>query len=97
MWRGGSRREHVEPVETIHWVSDDGLPGGYLTSATPTHVGAWVLRDVDIPLTEKGVMEALAGGKAVSHINFDIIFTSRLVRSKQTALIAMTQVNLVRG
>ncbi|KAJ7519229.1 hypothetical protein O6H91_20G029900 [Diphasiastrum complanatum] len=47
--------------------------------------------DVDIPLTEKGVMEALEGGKAVSAIDFDIIFTSRLVRSKQTALIAMTQ------
>lgn len=49
-------------------------------------------RDVDIPLTEKGVMEAIAGGKALSHIEFDVIFTSRLVRSKQTALIAMTQV-----
>lgn len=47
--------------------------------------------DVDIPLTEKGVTEALAGGKAVSEIDFDIIFTSRLVRSKQTALLAMTQ------
>ncbi len=49
-------------------------------------------RDVDIPLTEKGVMDALAGGRAISEIDFDIIFTSRLVRSKQTALIAMTQV-----
>ena len=49
-------------------------------------------RDVDIPLTEKGVMEALAGGRAVCEIDFDIIFTSRLVRAKQTALIAMTQV-----
>ncbi|KAL2643435.1 hypothetical protein R1flu_011022 [Riccia fluitans] len=47
--------------------------------------------DVDIPLTEKGIMEALAGGKAVSEIDFDIIFTSRLGRAKQTALIAMTQ------
>ncbi|OAE29348.1 hypothetical protein AXG93_4831s1070 [Marchantia polymorpha subsp. ruderalis] len=47
--------------------------------------------DVDIPLTEKGVMEALAGGKAVSEVDFDIIFTRRLVRSKQTALNAMTQ------
>lgn len=47
--------------------------------------------DVDIPLTEKGITEALAAGKAVSEIDFDIIFTSRLVRSKQTALIAMTQ------
>ncbi|CAM6081895.1 unnamed protein product [Calypogeia fissa] len=52
--------------------------------------------DVDIPLTEKGVMEALAGGKAVCEIDFDIIFTSRLVRSKQTALIAMTQNNFKR-
>lgn len=47
---------------------------------------------MDIPLTEKGVMEALAGGRAVCEIDFDIIFTSRLVRAKQTALIAMTQV-----
>jgi len=47
--------------------------------------------DVDIPLTENGVMEALASGRAVSEIDFDIIFTSRLVRAKQTALIAMTQ------
>ena len=52
-------------------------------------------RDVDIPLTEKGIMEALAAGKAVSEIDFDIIFTSRLVRSKQTALIAMTQVSFI--
>ncbi|KAL2635567.1 hypothetical protein R1flu_007046 [Riccia fluitans] len=50
-----------------------------------------VARDVVIPLTEKGLMEALAGGKAVRDIDFDIIFTSRLVRSKETALIAMTQ------
>lgn len=47
--------------------------------------------DVDIPLTENGVMEALASGRSVSEIDFDIIFTSRLVRAKQTALIAMTQ------
>lgn len=47
--------------------------------------------DVDIPLTERGVMEAMAGGRSVSDIDFDMIFTSRLVRSKQTALLAMTQ------
>ena len=40
-------------------------------------------------------MEALAAGKAVRDIDFDIIFTSRLVRSKQTALIAMTQVSFI--
>ena len=40
-------------------------------------------------------MEALAAGKAVRDIDFDIIFTSRLVRSKQTALIALTQVSFV--
>ncbi|CAI5958002.1 unnamed protein product [Closterium sp. NIES-64] len=47
--------------------------------------------DVDIPLTERGVMEAMAGGRSVAEIDFDMIFTSRLVRSKQTALLAMTQ------
>lgn len=36
-------------------------------------------------------MEALAGGGAVSEIDFDVVFTSRLVRAKQTALIVMTQ------
>eukprot|EP00897_Mesotaenium_endlicherianum_P005001 jgi/Mesen1/4529/ME000230S03670 len=47
--------------------------------------------DVDIPLTENGIKEALSGGKAVGDVDFHMIFTSRLVRSKQTALIAMTQ------
>ncbi|KAG0554171.1 hypothetical protein KC19_12G069200 [Ceratodon purpureus] len=51
--------------------------------------------DVDIPLTEKGVNEALAGGRAVSEIDFDIVFTSRLVRAKQTALIAGIESNCV--
>eukprot|EP00270_Netrium_digitus_P013318 TRINITY_DN4408_c0_g1_i1.p1 TRINITY_DN4408_c0_g1~~TRINITY_DN4408_c0_g1_i1.p1 ORF type:complete len:391 (+),score=62.83 TRINITY_DN4408_c0_g1_i1:220-1392(+) len=49
--------------------------------------------DVDIPLTERGVMDALAGGKALADVDFDMIFTSRLMRSKQTALLAMTQNN----
>lgn len=52
--------------------------------------------DVDIPLTEKGVMEAIAGGKSVADIDFGMIFTSRLMRSKQTALLAMTQ-NVHKG
>eukprot|EP00245_Coleochaete_scutata_P016990 TRINITY_DN8126_c0_g1_i1.p1 TRINITY_DN8126_c0_g1~~TRINITY_DN8126_c0_g1_i1.p1 ORF type:complete len:466 (+),score=81.89 TRINITY_DN8126_c0_g1_i1:116-1513(+) len=47
--------------------------------------------DVDIPLTEKGALEAMEGGRAVAMIDFDMIFTSRLIRSKQTALLAMTQ------
>jgi 2,3-bisphosphoglycerate-dependent phosphoglycerate mutase len=47
--------------------------------------------DVDIPLTEEGTMEAIAGGKTYAHIDFDIIITSRLVRARMTALLAMTQ------
>jgi len=47
--------------------------------------------DVDIPLTEKGVIEALAGGKVIENIPFDVIFSSRLCRANMTAMIAMTK------
>ncbi|GAQ92796.1 phosphoglycerate mutase [Klebsormidium nitens] len=47
--------------------------------------------DVDIPLTEKGVMEALSGGRTIKDVDFDIVFTSRLLRAKQTAMLALTQ------
>jgi bisphosphoglycerate-dependent phosphoglycerate mutase len=49
--------------------------------------------DVDIPLTEKGVMEALSGGRTIKDVDFDIVFTSRLLRAKQTAMLALTQVS----
>eukprot|EP00898_Chlorokybus_atmophyticus_P001494 jgi/Chlat1/2345/Chrsp17S02623 len=47
--------------------------------------------DVDIPLSAKGVEEAIAGGRAFAGLKFDLVLTSRLSRSKQTAMIAMTQ------
>eukprot|EP00793_Prasinoderma_coloniale_P004811 PRCOL_00000572-RA len=47
--------------------------------------------DVDVGLSEQGVYEALAGGRMFSHVNFDLILTSRLQRSRMTALLAMTQ------
>lgn len=47
--------------------------------------------DADVPLSEEGVMEALAGGRAFDTVPFDLIVCSRLNRSRQTAMLALTQ------
>jgi len=44
---------------------------------------------VDIPLSPKGVEEAIEGGKKIGHIPIDVIFTSSLIRAQMTAMLAM--------
>lgn len=46
---------------------------------------------VDVPLTEKGVEEAIEAGKRISNIPVDVIFTSSLIRAQMTAMLAMIQ------
>lgn len=46
---------------------------------------------VDVPLSAKGVQEAIEAGKRLSNVPVDIIFTSALARSQVTAQIAMTE------
>ncbi|MCB1113293.1 MAG: 2,3-bisphosphoglycerate-dependent phosphoglycerate mutase [Chlamydiia bacterium] len=46
---------------------------------------------VDIPLSKKGVEEAVQAGKEIKDLPIDIIFCSKLVRSTMTALIAMNE------
>ncbi|KAK3042979.1 hypothetical protein RJ639_000956, partial [Escallonia herrerae] len=46
---------------------------------------------VDVPLTKKGAEEAIEAGKRISRIPIDIIYTSGLVRSQMTAMLALTQ------
>ncbi|MQM13264.1 hypothetical protein Taro_046190 [Colocasia esculenta] len=46
---------------------------------------------VDVPLTEKGVEEAIEAGKRISNIPVDMIYTSSLIRAQMTAMLAMTQ------
>eukprot|EP00262_Sarcandra_glabra_P008746 TRINITY_DN2244_c0_g1_i1.p1 TRINITY_DN2244_c0_g1~~TRINITY_DN2244_c0_g1_i1.p1 ORF type:complete len:348 (-),score=54.46 TRINITY_DN2244_c0_g1_i1:235-1278(-) len=46
---------------------------------------------VDVPLTKKGVEEAIEAGKRISNIPVDIIYTSALIRAQMTAMLAMTQ------
>nr|XP_043618422.1 2,3-bisphosphoglycerate-dependent phosphoglycerate mutase 1-like [Erigeron canadensis] len=46
---------------------------------------------VDVPLTQKGVEEAIEAGKRISNIPIDMIFTSALIRAQMTAMLAMTQ------
>lgn len=44
---------------------------------------------VDIPLSVKGIEEAIEGGKLIKDLPIDIIFTSTLIRGEMTAMLAM--------
>ncbi|KAF5791195.1 putative phosphoglycerate mutase (2,3-diphosphoglycerate-dependent) [Helianthus annuus] len=46
---------------------------------------------VDVPLTKKGVEEAIEAGKRLSTMPLDIVYTSALVRSQMTAMLTLTQ------
>nr|PNR39214.1 hypothetical protein PHYPA_019492 [Physcomitrium patens] len=46
---------------------------------------------VDVPLTEKGVNEAIEVGKRINELPVDLIFTTALIRAQMTAMLAMTQ------
>nr|XP_028961058.1 uncharacterized protein LOC103408571 isoform X3 [Malus domestica] len=46
---------------------------------------------VDVPLTKRGVDEAIEAGKRISNIPVDMIYTSSLIRAQMTAMLAMTQ------
>ncbi|MCE5316381.1 MAG: 2,3-bisphosphoglycerate-dependent phosphoglycerate mutase [Parachlamydia sp.] len=45
---------------------------------------------VDIPLSKKGVEEALEAGRKISHVPIDLIITTTLVRAQMTAFLAMS-------
>ncbi len=44
---------------------------------------------VDVPLSEKGVEEAIKGGELIKDIPIDVIFTSTLIRAHMTLFLAM--------
>ncbi|KAF5737975.1 phosphoglycerate mutase-like [Tripterygium wilfordii] len=46
---------------------------------------------VDVPLTKRGIEEAIEAGKRISNIPVDVIYTSSLIRAQMTAMLAMTQ------
>lgn len=46
---------------------------------------------VDVPLTEKGIEEALAAGKLLQDLPIDIVYASTLSRALMTAMIAMSK------
>ncbi len=45
---------------------------------------------VDVPLSGKGIEEALAAGETIRDIPIDVIVTSTLMRAQMTAMLAMT-------
>ncbi|KAI4307363.1 hypothetical protein L6164_030563 [Bauhinia variegata] len=46
---------------------------------------------VDVPLSKRGIEEAIEAGKRIDSIPVDVIFTSALIRAQMTAMLAMTQ------
>ena len=46
---------------------------------------------VDVPLSKQGINEALRAGEQLKHISFHTIFTSKLLRAQQTAMLAISQ------
>lgn len=44
---------------------------------------------VDIPLSQRGIEEAIIAGKEIANIPIDYIFTSTLIRAQMTAMISM--------
>uniref|UniRef100_A0A0A8Y5I0 phosphoglycerate mutase (2,3-diphosphoglycerate-dependent) n=1 Tax=Arundo donax TaxID=35708 RepID=A0A0A8Y5I0_ARUDO len=46
---------------------------------------------VDVPLTPKGVEEAIEAGKRICNIPIDVIYTSSLIRAQMTAMLVMMQ------
>jgi 2,3-bisphosphoglycerate-dependent phosphoglycerate mutase len=46
---------------------------------------------VDVPLSAEGVQESIRAGHAIAMCNVDVIYTSNLIRSQMTALLAMAQ------
>jgi 2,3-bisphosphoglycerate-dependent phosphoglycerate mutase len=46
---------------------------------------------VNVPLSSRGMQEAVEGGKLISQLPIDAIFVSSLMRAQQTAMLAMLQ------
>ncbi|XP_031104500.1 uncharacterized protein LOC116007989 [Ipomoea triloba] len=46
---------------------------------------------VDVPLTNKGVEEAIEAGKRIKNLPLDVIYISALIRSQMTAMLALTE------
>ncbi|KAA3457355.1 phosphoglycerate mutase [Gossypium australe] len=46
---------------------------------------------VDVPLTKKGIEEAVEAGRRISNIPVDMIYTSLLIRVQMTAMLVMTK------
>ncbi|TXG60647.1 hypothetical protein EZV62_015220 [Acer yangbiense] len=46
---------------------------------------------VDVPLTKRGIEEAIEAGMRICNIPVDVIYTSTLIRAQMTAMLAMTQ------
>lgn len=48
---------------------------------------------VDVPLSDRGIEEALNAGELLRDYTFDVIFTSELIRAIQTAMLIMSKNN----
>ncbi|MBT61432.1 MAG: phosphoglycerate mutase [Euryarchaeota archaeon] len=46
---------------------------------------------VNVPLTPKGIDEAIGGGRTIAHLGIDEVHTSTLIRAQMTAMLALSE------
>lgn len=46
---------------------------------------------VDVPLSEKGIIEAKEAGQKIAHLSFDVIFVSTLIRAQLSMSLALLE------
>ncbi len=46
---------------------------------------------VDVPLSPKGIEEALKGGEKIAHLPIDLVYISKLTRAEMTAFLALSK------
>ena len=46
---------------------------------------------VNVPLTPKGIEEAIEGGRKIAHLAIDEVHTSTLIRAQMTAMLALSE------
>ncbi|XP_023004020.1 uncharacterized protein LOC111497455 isoform X4 [Cucurbita maxima] len=88
--------DHITPVSDLN--SDDSMRPSIETALILIRHGESMWNEknlftgsVDVPLTRRGVEEAIEAGKRISNLPIDYVYTSALIRSQMTAVLALIQ------
>ncbi|XP_031743845.1 uncharacterized protein LOC101211596 isoform X1 [Cucumis sativus] len=92
-----SIKDHFAPISRLN-IDDSKNPSSIETALILIRHGESMWNEknlftgsVDVPLTRRGVDEAIEAGKRICNIPLDFVYTSALIRSQMTAVLALTQ------